>query len=231
MYLKHKGIKSLRIFGSYARGDSDQLSDHDVLVVTDRDARLSKDELEHLNDEIGLQCSFALYSVDRIKQMHSCGHLFAWHLHLESRKITNHLDFIDELGRPCDYNSAKEDIVELHRLLRSISSSLRQSPCNVVYEAGLLYVTSRNIAMSASWFSPKGLDFSRYSPLRLFVDKLSPFPLSESEYNMLIFARNASTRGTECPELEYHEVYSTWSKIYEWANGLLKYIGETDGCL
>lgn len=229
MNLEQRGIKSLRIFGSDARGDNDQLSDHDVLVVTDRDVRLSREELDQLNCEIGFECSFALYSVDRIKQMHSYGHLFAWHLYLESKKLSDQRDFIDEIGRPCDYGSAKEDIMELYALLRSISNSLQQSPFNVVYEAGLLYVTSRNIAMSASWFSPNGLDFSRYSPLRLFVDTLPPFPLSESQYNQLISARNASTRGVECPELECHAVFSTWSKIHEWAVSLLGFIGVSNG--
>lgn len=225
MNIEQKGIKSLRVFGSDARGDSDQLSDHDVLVVTDRDVRLSEGELEQLNQELGFQCSFALYSMDRIRQMHSYGHLFSWHLFLESKKISNNRDFIDELGRPSDYTSAKDDIIELYNLLRSVSHSLQRSPFNVVYEAGLLYVTSRNIAMSASWFSPNGLDFSRYSPLRLFVDTLSPFPLCELEYNQLISARNASTRGLECPELACHEVYLTWSKIHEWAENVLRYIG------
>ncbi|MCG8435843.1 MAG: nucleotidyltransferase domain-containing protein, partial [Gammaproteobacteria bacterium] len=77
-----ENVLSVRLFGSQARGDSDILSDCDILVVVaDRTGKVDENVIHRLCEkELGKTPTISWYGVNRLKKMFRDGHLFAWHL-------------------------------------------------------------------------------------------------------------------------------------------------------
>jgi len=217
------GLASLRVFGSRFRGDADDCSDVDLLAVVDSNKTHSiaqKIETE-IQATVGQKASVSWYSKKRIHELFTRGHLFAWHLHLQSCSLVAHSeDYVDSLGKPEPYGAAVEDIASLSEILLTVPTALIACPSNVIYEAGVLFVCLRNIAMCASWFSKHGVDFSRYSPLLLRdLDTIS-FPLVQDEYELLVASRLASQRGTRPSPIEADTVTWFCSRVRPWVDSV-----------
>lgn len=225
-------VVSLRLFGSMARTDADANSDLDILAVLNSPSDGSN--LEFLKREVealfNRSASFSLYSRNRLTEMFCQGHLFAWHLYLESLPITTEefSDWIEGLGRPACYTAAREDIASLVEILKSIGPSVKLCPRNAVYEGGVMYVCLRNIALSASWHSPRGLDFSRRSPFVLDDATGLCFPISSDDYAVLTACRMAGQRGVVCQDIEPKRLLSLWGKALEWSNDVMNFVGEAN---
>lgn len=188
-------VIDVRLFGSAVRGDSDKKSDIDILVVTDAGKPEMKILEATLIDQFNSHVDISIYSISRLYMMFSEGHLFSWHIYQESRHLEYHAtgDSMLLLGKPNPYRSARNDIAELLDLLDTIKTEITDTP-NLTFEAGLLYVCVRNIALSASWHTGDGIKFGRNSPFEITLGKLA-FPLSRTDYDILVACRHASTRG------------------------------------
>lgn len=219
-------IRDIALFGSFARGDADPASDVDVIVVVDSPA--ARDALEItsvLGSRLARSPQIALYGTRRIAQMYRQGHLFAWHLFLEARPFPGLASegFLRTLGEPAPYLDAAADVRGLLELLVSIPANLTKCPRNVCYEAGLLYMCARCIAMSASWYADSGLDFSRDSPYRLQGVPCS-FPLPRPHYASLVHARLAGTRGHVPPSIAVRQLLEIQKEVEKWAREVLEWI-------
>lgn len=205
------------LYGSSARGDAVAQSDIDILVIVDSSHPIDREVVEipvGLFDS-GVCSDLSFYSVSRIKKMYEEGHLFAWHLHKESRYIAG-IDRLSELGYPAEYCGFIDDAGSLFDLLSSIPSNLMKNSRNAVYEAGIAYVCSRNIAMSASYYSSAGLSFSAYAPYFLgYAD--NPFPLNQQEYEQLRLARLSGTRGMDIPEIDPDALRFQVNCLLDWS--------------
>lgn len=207
----------LYLYGSSARGDAVAHSDIDILVIFDSSRPVDREAVEIPVDlfDAGVCSDLSFYSVNRIKQMYEDGHLFAWHLHKESRYLAG-IDRISEMGDPSEYCGFIEDSEPLFGLLSSIPSNLILNSRNTVYEAGIAYVCSRNIAMSASYYSSAGLSFSAYAPYFLgYAD--NPFPLNQQEYEKLRLARLSGTRGMDMPEIDPDALKFQVNCLLDWS--------------
>jgi predicted nucleotidyltransferase len=216
-------ILSLRVFGSVARADSDVNSDLDVLAVLPTDRPLSSDmkcTVEKLFDQ---GASISWYSQRRIEEMFDEGHLFAWHLFNESLPLVP--DFIDLLGPPRNYEDAIADVESLIEILIPIPRQLENCSRNAVYEAGLLFLCMRNIALSASWFSATGLDFTRRSPFNIQETLDISFPIAREEYDGLINCRLSGQRGLVSPKISSKDVCELQSRGLRWASEVKRFIG------
>ena len=206
------------LFGSSARGDSSRYSDIDILVVCensdDIDMHNFKLSTGVMNNYLPLDYSF--YSENRLRKMYDQGDLFAWHLYMEATFIEGDFDRLTNLGKPNPYVGFEQDAVPLLDLLLSIKKSVKESSMNLIYEAGLAYVCARNIAMSASYFSKKGVSFNVYAPLTLSTYH-NPFPLNQDQYDSLRQARLASTRGMPSPEITIVDLYEYIESLINWA--------------
>jgi hypothetical protein len=213
-------MSCIRIFGSKARGDDDSSSDTDVLVIyegiplpNDRENTLTL-----IKSRVGSNVDVAEYSLSRIRHFFLSGDLFAWHLFQESKKLfSRSSDLIDSLGKPQPYTSARKDISGFASLLNTVPRNMKEHPENVTFEAGLLYLATRNIAMSLSWSLEGNTDFSRHAAINLSKKNGAPFPIPESKYNELICCRHASQRGAVIPIFCSGEISDVASKLVTWS--------------
>jgi predicted nucleotidyltransferase len=220
-------VVSVRLFGSVARGDADEASDFDILIVTRRELGLEEKRRIHaaLDSDFCRKTSISWYSTETIRRMYLDGHLFAWHLHLESTPLTGLAtpDFLASLDAPGPYTECEADIAALIDIMSTIPAVLRESPKSSVYEAGVLFVCLRNIALSASWYSPAGLDFSRYSPLSVGRQLGIPLRIEGGRYYDLVRARLSSQRGIQFDDTDAMLVVETCCVSLEWAHEMQEF--------
>jgi predicted nucleotidyltransferase len=222
------GVVSLRLFGSVARSDSDSLSDLDILGVVESsfERRVTLKIEEDVERMFQRRASFSWYGKNRLKEMFTSGHLFAWHLYLESipliRAKSN--DMIDTMGCPAVYNEAEADIEALIDILGTIPGAVTKCPANAAYEAGVTFVCLRNIALSVSWYSATGLDFSRYSPYGIEKNLEIPFPLNRNEYELLVMSRLSGKRGNCKTNIDDDTLLSFYPKVEEWATTIYEFV-------
>ncbi len=228
MKTKESGILDLRYFGSIIREDFDYASDADILCIVTDKAAADLNGISKLLDSALVtdrEIDLSVYGADRISEMYKEGHLFAWHIYLQSKPITGHLNFLENLGVPREYTKAKIDIENLIKIVQDSHLSLMDDSCSPVYEAGLLYVASRNIGISASWKSSNGLDFSRHAPYSLILNGQDKgLPLKKSEYAMLCESRHASTRGVYPPSITREQCIAICEIVIRWAKEVLEEI-------
>lgn len=214
-------ILYLCYFGSFVRGDGDSSSDVDVLCVLRSGAVVEEVDVKSFVDPelVGTRhVDLSIYGESRFKQMWEDGHLFAWHIYLESIPLVGYETFKASKDRPGLYKNAVEDVQRLIELLRDVRVSLSKNIVSKVYEAGLIYVAARNIGISASWYSDTGLDFSRLAPYSFRHDGESIFfPVEPELYSKLCASRHAAMRGGHAPGIDLLELRAICDKVLIWA--------------
>lgn len=223
-------IQNISVFGSVTRNDLDELSDVDVLaLVLDGGGTVPEQEIvSQLPLELQPKASISWYGVQKMSEMFQSGHLFAWHLFLESTPILGWGHLSERLGKPAIYQTALEDIDGLIELLHSSRAQfLNQSP-NTIYELGLLYLVARNIAMSASWHLLTVTRFDRYSPFAIANTK---FPLKLREYEILLKCRMASQRGISfSPAIKLPWAIMVCDELLNWAAKIRRKVKNEQKC-
>lgn len=218
-------LLSVFLFGSAARGDSDALSDTDVLAIVKNNAgKVPEAAVKAHLPGIAGEPTISWYGYNRLKAMFDAGELFAWHIFLESKVIFEAVDIFSRLGTPKHYTRASEDISAFFSTLRDVPGQLKSARYNAVYEFGIMYVCVRNIAMSASWHLRPRPDFSRMSPFNL--GKEVPLcPLSKEEYERSMSCRMASQRGLPIMDgISTSSVLAYYDKIGPWIEAVAKVI-------
>lgn len=189
-------IISCRLFGSLARGDNDKYSDMDVLIVIDIESS-QHEKIKKLARKMGVShdADISIYTRRRIFDMFNTGHLFAWHIYLESVPyFKGHEDpWFNCLERPRAYLEAKADTDQFLNILEDSLHALI-SGSNHIFEAGIAHMALRNIGMIQSYVHSKIPNFSRYSIMHL-PSTIAP-PISNESYELLLNCRRASKRGS-----------------------------------
>lgn len=215
-------ILNVSLFGSAVRGDCDESSDIDVLVVVkDGSGKANEDEISSvIKAEIGKEPSISWYGKNRLTEMFNEGHLFSWHLHLESAGMCGFESLSKSFDAPQQYRMAYKDISDLIDLAETIIDEVTRRPNNSVYELGIAYVCARNIAMSASWHFCAAPDFSRSSPFNIAV---VTFPISLEAYRRAMASRHAGQRGRPCPaSVSSDEVIDFCLRMKPWYQAILE---------
>jgi len=211
---------SIYLFGSFSRGEQTPDSDLDLLIITDE----SRDEAA-INDFLNLNnlasSDVSIYSYNRLKEYFQQGHLFAWHLFLES-KILNGLDIISALGEPKKYKDFENDSIQIIELINSIILEIekKDSASSLNYEAGLLYLSMRNFSHFFSASFLKNYCFSRFTPYQL--NQYSILEVGKTEYEILMRARFSSVRGHAPEKIKREWLLNTCIKTKTWVNELIR---------
>ncbi|WDF65468.1 nucleotidyltransferase domain-containing protein [Flavobacterium sp. KACC 22763] len=174
-------MKNIYIFGSIVRGEIDQYSDTDLLLITD-------DTLNFIDLE-----KYSLYTPTRIEEMYREGNPFAWHLHYESKLVySDGVDFLKELKIPNSYKNCSLDLHKFYKLFQDSIKSIQSDKLSLVFDLAMVFLALRNFATCYSLERYEKPIFSRNS-----FEKLNDFPLilDNKIKNLLMMARISSTRG------------------------------------
>jgi hypothetical protein len=216
------------LFGSAARGDPDEASDIDVIAIYSSEVKdSSRIKLQPaLKQQFGDRVALAEYSQTRIDEMFGQGHLFAWHLFLEAQSLRIeglNIEPSYSFPLPAPYAAGKKDALRFLELLRSTHAELiKDGVCSEVHEAGLTYLSLRNIGMSLSYSCCVQPDFSRYSPYSLSNALGIAPPCNQSTYNALIKARHSSQRGLPAPIIGVENLIATVTQCLNWTELVLE---------
>lgn len=219
-------VLCIRAFGSRTRGDHDDISDRDILIVLrEAERQQDPDSIERaVGAHLGERIDAAIYSEHHLRTLFREGHLFAWHLWRESEALGGAAPrLIEEIGPPAPNADAAHEIDDLRLLMACFFP--KSASETVVYDAGILYVVIRNVATSATWFlGPENLDFSRRSPWALHALGGPPPPLAEGEYRQLVRARKATTAGLEPPEITPADLDSWRLATSAWLDAVVVFV-------
>lgn len=220
------GAPTCFLFGSAARGDADAASDIDVLLVYPDEPQRSERELAKraARERLGKECAFAEYTWSRLSAMFADGHLFAWHLYHEAKRLDTGLSATgnSSFPRPGPYRSARLDAANFLGLLGSCIGAVEDRPETVTYEAGLAYVAVRNIGMSLSALALPRPGFDRHVPFRVTRALGESGPCDERVYASMIEARHASQRGLPAPNVEPTTLLPALRQACDWAERALR---------
>jgi len=210
------------LFGSAGRGQIDDLSDLDILaIVENNQGKVAEVAVTQLipGQYAHLKPSISWYGAARVIEMFRNGELFAWHLYQESVPLFDPSGLLVKLGQPAVYKDSLQDMLSFRSILQGIPTQVQNSSVNAAYEAGLVYICMRNIAMAASWLLCEKPDFSRYSIFHL--EGMRRCPISIEEFDITMHCRMASQRGYEPPvEATALFIFDIYGRLDPWFDEL-----------
>ena len=187
-------IREIYLFGSVARGDQDEQSDVDILIVIDD---CSEDDYIKYKKEYAsiLQIPvswISLYREKKILKMHEKGSYFLWHLKQEGKVLYSRENELDKLFSTLPrYRSMKEDIKEYQQILDDVKEELHNVYLCIEYELSVLASLVRNTCITLSYLNNR-FDFSRNLVVEYCIDKYK-IDISLEEYKILYQYRSYET--------------------------------------
>jgi predicted nucleotidyltransferase len=202
-------------FGSIVRGEIDEFSDVDLLILKDLGEEIPK---------IDKEC-FSIYTYQRISQLWEEGNPFSWHLFLESKCLfsKNRIPFLKSLGKPKPYINLLNDLNKFHQLFLDSKFSIESNQNSVDFDLSMIFLAIRNFASCFSLGFLKIEEFSRDSTLKIGQYSIQ---INLKTYNRLKESRILATRGIgeRITEEELKAIMIEFDKIENWFNELLKLV-------
>lgn len=213
--LKRQGnIREIYLFGSVARGDQDEQSDVDILIVIDN---CSEDDYIKYKKEYAsiLQIPvswISLYREKKILKMHEKGSYFLWHLKQEGKVLYSRENELDKLFATLPrYRGMKEDIKEYRQILDDVNEELHNVYLCIEYELSVLASLVRNTCIMLSYLNNR-FDFSRNQVVKYCIDTYK-IDISLEEYRALYQYRSYETGKIQRVEKGKIEDINKWVKV------------------
>jgi predicted nucleotidyltransferase len=180
-------IKSIVLFGSYARGDYNQDSDYDLCVFTsdkheseaynlDFNTLIKKNKKTYLN--------LTVYPHSILNQMLEYGSLFLWHLYIEGKILygTNYIN--KQFNQLNKFDKHLEELDYHKKLFLELKDSMNKIGYVSYFDYSLLFTISRNICMvlSHKFGRPK---FGRFETFNETQKIFNGLPISLIDYQFL----------------------------------------------
>jgi predicted nucleotidyltransferase len=187
--IENNNIEAICIFGSLARGENDELSDIDILILIDgindqdtMDIKLS------LSNQMGIPIDWlSVYRITTFEHMADKGSYFLWHLKLEGKVIYSRTDqlykILDSLK---EYTNIKNDLDEYAIICKDILDSVKSGNLTIDYELSLLASLVRNTCIAIAYMSKKYL-FGRISPVEYCLKELGQPNIFELDEYMNLY--------------------------------------------
>lgn len=168
-----KNIREIYLFGSVARGDQDEKSDVDILIVIDDCSEVEYIEWkDKFADCLEVPISWiSVYRISKIMRMYNIGSYFLWHIKKEGKVIYSRENELSALLLTLPkYRNVKNDLNEYSQILIDIQQELSDKYICIEYELAVLASLVRNTCITISYLNGK-LDFGRNSAVMYCVDK------------------------------------------------------------
>lgn len=147
------------VFGSASRGDTDSLSDRDILIVDD-DVSVLRHRARELESD---GWSVASYTFARLSSMANRGALFVQHLKLESRIVHDRDGTLHRLLSTFEpRNNYRSELCANDELAR-LAGVVPRGPRGTLLAADILYVTVRNFGVLS--LAERGIHIYAYSSI------------------------------------------------------------------
>ncbi|MCX7572028.1 nucleotidyltransferase domain-containing protein [Tumebacillus sp. DT12] len=191
-------IEAICLFGSVARGDNDENSDIDLLIVVeDCDEQSLIDYKAKIIEELNVPYHWvSLYRKSSIIDMHRYGSYFLWHVKTEGKILFSKNGFLEKVFTDLPpYNKTRENLTDYLEVCRDIESSLERDSLTLGYDLSILASIARNTCIAISYLFGE-LDFGRITCVEKCLKFLgAQFPFSLGEYEELYKYRIMETRG------------------------------------
>lgn len=201
-------------FGSVVRGEIDNFSDIDLLILKDINEKLVDIDRE----------KYSIYTVQRLSELWKEGNPFAWHLFIESKCVftPNRVPFIQSLGKPNSYKNCTNDLLKFYKLFIDSKNSISANHYSLDFDLSMIFLSIRNFASCFALGIINKHEFSRDSALRIGEYSIK---INQEVYNSLKQARLLATRavGEYISEENLDELTNEFPEIEKWFNNLLIY--------
>lgn len=211
---KEKNIREIYLFGSVARGEQDEYSDIDILIVIDD---CSEEEYIALKDKFAYLLNIpvswlSVYRITKIMKMYTSGSYFLWHIKKEGKVLySRNGELAGLLLTLPRYAGIESDLKEYDEILSDVRRELNNEYISVNYELAVLASLVRNTCIAISYLNGK-LDFGRSSVV-LYCFSEYTISVSLEEYEALYQYRLYHTgKISSVPEGEI-ECLKRWIQI------------------
>lgn len=200
-------------FGSIVRGEIDEFSDVDLLILKDLGEKIPEIDKER----------FSIYTYQRMGQLWEEGNPFSWHLFSESKCLFSEksIPFLKSIGKPKPYSNLINDLNKFHKLFLDSKHSIESNNNSVDFDLSMIFLAIRNFASCFSLGFLKIEEFSRDTALKIGQYSIQ---INLTTYNRLKASRILATRGIgeRITETELKEIANEFASIEKWFNKLLK---------
>ncbi|KAA9332775.1 nucleotidyltransferase domain-containing protein [Adhaeribacter soli] len=194
-------------FGSVVRGEIDEFSDVDLLILKEKGEIVKNIDKEQ----------FSIYSYNRITELWNEGNPFSWHLFVESKCIfsTNETPFLQSIGKPNKYNNVKHDLDKFYNLFKTSRTSMLEENYSIDFDLSMIFLSIRNFASCFALGHLNKFVFSRDSALNIGSYSIE---IKDQVYNQLKHSRLLATRGIgkQIPKDELKIIINELPKIEQW---------------
>lgn len=187
-------IREIYLFGSVARGEQDEQSDVDILIVIDNCSE--EDYIKYKKNYASiLQIPvswISLYRIKKILKMYEKGSYFLWHLKQEGKVLYTKENELAKLFATLPrYRAMRNDIKEYQQILDDVKGERYNKYLCVEYELSVLASLVRNTCIMLSYLNDR-FDFSRNLVVEYCIDKYK-IDISLEEYKILYQYRSYET--------------------------------------
>ena len=208
-------VIAIYLYGSAARGDTDNQSDVDLFFAIqdcsdDYYVSFKRNLTSYFNCN---EVEVSIYQQKMIFEMFTKGSYFLWHLKQEGVQLYKSSTWMSNLLNTLPvYKGTFDDFREYRQVLGDIEESISLDLSTVNYELSTLAILIRNTCIGLCYINGVK-SFSRRSPIIWCLETYSgKIPFTIEEFDVLYYYRIAQTRGHDiegCTDLGY--VY-TWIK-------------------
>ena len=168
-----KNIREVYLFGSFARGDYDQNSDIDILIVIDDCSEMEYVKVkESFAKILNVPSSWiSLYRIPKILMMHDNGSYFLWHIKTEGKMIFSRENQLACLLRTLpQYNNVCRDLKEYNEILQDVIDETGNKNIYIEYELSVVASLVRNTCIAIAYMNGN-MDFGRNSAVMYCFEK------------------------------------------------------------
>lgn len=162
---KVKIIREVYLFGSFARGDYDQNSDIDILIVIDDCSETEYVELkECFAGLLNIPISWiSVYRISKILKMYDNGSYFLWHIKKEGKMIFSRENQLSQLLCTLpQYKNVFRDLNEYIEILQDVIAETNNKIICVEYELSVVASLVRNTCIAIAYMNGN-MEFGRNS--------------------------------------------------------------------